>query len=458
MLHGKVRVVSAAGSLLNQSQDNWIRLKEALEQRLSPQVCATWISQMNCTTDDGQTLRIGLPDAFSLNWVKDHYRHVIEDELVKIGPIALDFVLCDPPPIDPAIPTPREETPLPTSHPANDDLRLNSRYVFPNFVKGPSNELAWTAAKTVADSRMTAYNPLVIVGGVGLGKTHLLHAIGHVAKKRRPPCKIRLKTSEQFVNDVLVGIQQHRMEQVRQMYRACDILLIDDIQFISGKSHCQEEFFHTFNALYDAEKQIVVTSDRMPHEIPDLEERVKSRFAWGLIADLKLPQLETRFAIVLKKAEAEGIDLDESVATFLAQSVRSNMRELEGCLIRVNAIAGLRKVPITVALAREVLKGIISEKAQALTCEAIVKAVAAHFDVKVADLKSTKRARSIAFPRQISMYLCRQHTSSSYPDIGQALGGKDHTTALNAMKRITERLADPDVRAHVEEIERQLLD
>jgi chromosomal replication initiator protein len=449
----------------------WDLLKDALRRRLSPQAYATWIPQMSCVVDDGQTLRIGLPDSFSLNWVNDHYRHVLEEELKVAGAVALELAIYRPaevpPPLQvlpatPALETELRPEPAPPTAPelANEaaQARLNPRYNFSSFVVGPANELAWSAAHSVVENRSPSFCPLVIVGGVGLGKTHLLHAIGHALLKRRPPARVQLRTSEQFINDVIQGIRTQRMEEVRRAYRACDVLLIDDIQFISGKEACQEEFFHTFNTLYDAQKQIVVTSDRLPHEITDIQERVRTRFAWGLIADLKLPELETRVAILKKKAEAEGVQLDDAVANFIAQSVRTNIRELEGCLIRVHAYAALSKTPITLALAREVLKGLVSDKARTLNCEVIVKTVAQVLDVKVADLKSSKRGRAIALPRQIAMYLCRRHTASSYPEIGQALGGKDHTTALNAFNRITERMNDPEVRAKVEEIERLLLD
>jgi chromosomal replication initiator protein len=473
----------------------WPSLKEALKRRLSAQAYAAWVSQMSCLADNGNTLRIGLPDAFSLNWVNDHYRHVLEEELRALAPSALALELTlhsaevaattssgaapsdrENPAHDPlpsAAVAPGAPAPAATAAPVtalevpeggpNDPhaairARLNPRYNFPTFVVGPSNELAWTAARSVAENRAPTFCPLVIVGGVGLGKTHLLHAIAHALLKRRPLVRVQIKTSEDFTNDVVQGIRNGKMDEVRRAYRACDVLIIDDIQFISGKAACQEEFFHTFNSLYDAQKQIVVSSDRLPHEIADIEERVRTRFAWGLIADLKVPELETRIAILKKKAEAEKIALDDSVATFLAQSVRSNVRELEGSLIRVHAFASLTQQPITVALAREVLKGIISEKGRALNPELIIKLVSQHFDVKVADLKSTKRARNIALPRQIAMYLCRRHTAASYPEIGQALGGKDHTTALNAFKRISERISDPEIRSHVEDIERALLE
>ena len=334
---------------------------------------------------------------------------------------------------------------------------MNDRYTFESFVTGPSNQLAAAAAQSVGDKPGSAYNPLFVFGRVGLGKTHLIQAIGHRVRTRTPGARVLYQTTEQFVNDVIQGIRFERMDDVRDHYRACDVLIIDDIQFIAGKEACQAEFFHTFNALYDAKKQVVVTSDKLPHEIKDLEDRIKSRFQWGLIVDLQPPELETRVAIVNKKADNDGIELPDDVAMFIAQSVRSNVRELEGCLIRVSAFASLTHQPISVELAKSVLKDVLPQKSQ-LTCDAIVKLVCRHFDVKVQDIKSTKRGRAIALPRQIAMYLCRKHTSASYPEIGNALGGKDHTTALNAFNRIGERLDEPEVRRHVEELERALLD
>jgi chromosomal replication initiator protein len=426
---------------------------------------------MACLEDAGQTLRIGLPDSFSLNWVSDHYRHVLEEEVAAFGdPVELQLELRPGAPeagpesrkVELSQATAPRRASLERGASSRDDARsaprVNPRYTFQSFVVGPSNELAWAAARSVVDSEIPTYSPLVIVGGVGLGKTHLMHAIAHELMKRRPNLKIHLRTSEQFITDVVQGIRMNKMDEVRWAYRACDVLLLDDIQFISGKETCQEEFFHTFNALYDAQKPIVVTSDRLPHEISDIQERVRSRFTWGLIADLKVPELETRAAILKRKATTDGIALDDDVAMFLAQSIRSNVRELEGCLVRVHAYSSLTRRELTLSLAREVLKDIVSDKGRALTCDVIVRAVSAHFDVKVSDLKSARRSRLIAFPRQIAMYLCRRHTGASYPEIGQALGGKDHTTALNAFNKIGQRLSDPDVRSHVEEIERVLLD
>jgi chromosomal replication initiator protein len=461
--------------LMEQLQETrWQQLREALRNRLSPQAFATWVAQMHPVPSDGDNITVGLPDLFSLDWVSNHYFDVFQEELDQIAPgCRLQLKLSEndndagqKPQPDPGPPPGPAGPNVPSSRPTKQPRapsgivrgQVSFRHRFQDFVTGPSNQLASAAAQTVAENPGGAYNPLFIFGRVGLGKTHLVQSIGHHIQQRRPGVRIQYQTTEQFVNDVIQGIRYERMEEIRERYRACDVLLIDDIQFIAGKEACQAEFFHTFNALHDARKQVAITSDKLPHEIRDLEERVRTRFQWGLIVDLQPPELETRVAIVKKKAESERLDVNDDVAMFIAQSVRSNVRELEGCLIRVSAYASLTNRPITLALAEEVLKDILVDKRQTLTCERIVKTVAQHFQIRVTELKSTKRGRAIAMPRQIAMYLCRKLTDASYPEIGQALGGKDHSTAINAFHRITERIeSSKDIRAHVEDIENLLV-
>jgi len=458
----------------------WPGLQQALRHRLNDQAFATWIQPMRVVRDDHQSLVLGLPDIFGLDWVTNHYLDVLREELQRLNPNVLLELKVAPADDEPEgvstdaepnasglglAPIPVAGPTAPADQPASrrTSTRTNGhpvplsqhRYTFANFITGPSNQLAAAAAHSVSENPGRAYNPLFVFGKAGLGKTHLIHAVGHEILRKNPKAQVQYQTTEQFVNDVVNGIQTKRMAEIRRIYRACDVLLIDDIQFIAGKEASQDEFFHTFNTLHAAQKQVVVTSDKLPHEMKDLEERIRSRFQWGLIVDLQPPELETRLAIVRKKAEADGIPLTDDVAMFIAQSVRSNVRELEGCLIRVSAHASLNGQPLTVELAKTVLKDILPTRNR-LTCDGILKATALHFDVKITDLKSSKRARAIALPRQVAMYLCRKLTTASYPEIGRALGGRDHTTAINAFRRISERLDEPELRRHVEEIEQLL--
>jgi chromosomal replication initiator protein len=442
---------------------HWPGLQQALKSRLNEQAFATWIQPMRVLRDDADRLVLGLPDVFGLDWVTNHYRDVFEEELRRMNPQVVLEILVDHDGSDTTDTSqaPTEEGPAPLPRPVTvtagttEGPVTQERYTFANFITGPSNQLAAAAAHSVSENPGRAYNPLFVFGKAGLGKTHLIHAVGHEILRKNPKARVQYQTTEQFVNDVVNGIQTKRMAEIRRIYRACDVLLIDDIQFIAGKEASQDEFFHTFNTLHAAQKQVVVTSDKLPHEMKDLEERIRSRFQWGLIVDLQPPELETRLAIVRKKAQVDGIPLGDDVAMFIAQSVRSNVRELEGCLIRVSAHASLNEQPLTVDLAKAVLKDILPSRSR-LTCDTIVKATAQHFDVKITDLKSPKRARAISLPRQVAMYLCRKLTTASYPDIGRALGGRDHTTAINAYNRISERLDEPDLRRHVEEIEQFL--
>jgi len=319
-------------------------------------------------------------------------------------------------------------------------VNLNPKYTFTSFVVGASNQFAHAASMAVAEAPARAYNPLFIYGGVGLGKTHLMNAIGnHVAE--RFDLRIAYVTTEQFTNEVINSIRYDKMIELRKRYRNIDMLLIDDIQFLAGKERTQEEFFHTFNSLYEARKQIVLSSDRFPKEMPDIEERLRSRFECGLIADLQPPDVETRIAILRKKSEDEGIGLPEDVIQFLAVNMKSNIRELEGSLVRLGAYSSLTGQAITLDMAKNVLRDIIGEKKKIIAMDDIEEAVAERFHVKIADMKSRRRSKTLVHPRQIAMYLCRELTDASFPEIGRHFGGKDHTTIIHACKQIAKAKA-----------------
>jgi len=333
---------------------------------------------------------------------------------------------------------------------------LNPKYTFKSFVVGASNQFAHAASMAVAERPAEAYNPLFIYGGVGLGKTHLLNAIGnHIAEKS--DMRIAYVTTEQFTNEVINSIRYDKMIDLRKRYRNIDMLLVDDVQFLAGKERTQEEFFHTFNTLYEAHKQIVLSSDRFPKEMPDMEERLRSRFEWGLIADLQPPDVETRIAILRKKSDDEGVGLPDDVVQFLAASMKSNIRELEGSLVRLGAFASLTGQAITMDMAKNVLRDIIGEKKKIIAMDDIEEAVASRFHVKIAELKSRRRSKTLVYPRQIAMYLCRELTDASFPEIGRHFGGKDHTTIIHACKQITKaRETDGTLKATLESLKEQI--
>lgn len=334
---------------------------------------------------------------------------------------------------------------------------LNSKHTFATFVVGPSNQLAHAAAVAAAGGAGRRYNPLFICGGTGLGKTHLVHAIAHRVHEDRPNARIIYVSAERFTNDFITAIQHHRMDDFRARYRAnCDVLLVDDIQFLAGREQTQEEFFHTFNALHGLDRQIVVTSDKYPQNLERMEERLVSRFSWGLVADIQAPEFETRVAIVRNKAALEGIDLPDDVALFLAQVIRSNVRELEGTLIRLAAKSSLTNRPVDLAFARAEITAAVP-RAQTMSVEDIQRAVCHHFHLRSIDLTSKDRHKSIAFARHVAMYLCKQRLKVSFPEIGRAFGNRDHTTVMSAVRKIeAQRDSDPHVRAHIEALERKL--
>jgi chromosomal replication initiator protein len=322
---------------------------------------------------------------------------------------------------------------------------LIPRYTFDSFIVGPSNQFAHAACRAVAETPSRSYNPLFIHGGVGLGKTHLMHAIGHYVVQHHPALSLLYISSERFMNEMINAVRFDRILDFRSRYRGVDVLLVDDIQFVSGKEGTQNEFFHTFNALHDAQKQIVISSDRPPHEIPALEERLRSRFEWGLIADINPPDIETKAAILKKKAEGEAVPLPDSVAMFLASRIRTNIRELEGSLIRLIAYASLTGKPLTIELAQDVLKNVLAHDDKAVTIEQIQKFVAEYYHLKLNELKSRNNSKSIAMPRQVAMYLCKTLTHASLPEIGRSFGGKHHSTVIHSINKVDDlRKKDTD--------------
>jgi chromosomal replication initiator protein len=339
------------------------------------------------------------------------------------------------------------------------NIPLNPRYTFDSFVAGPSNQLAYAAAHAAASTHPPKYNPVFVCGGVGLGKTHLLHAIGHHIHHSRPRARLVYISGERFMNEYIHAIRTNRMHNFRRRYREyCDVLLVDDVQFLAGKDGTQDEFFHTFNALHDSHRQIVLTADRKPYEISDIADRLRTRFAWGLLADIEPPELEVRVAILRKKAAADNIPLPDEVALYIATAIKSNVRELEGALIRLAAYASLSRREIDLAFARQTLEGSITRPAEHVTVEHVLKAVASYYNLKVSDLKSPRRHKSLAGPRAVAMYLARTHTKESYPDLGRAFGGKHHTTIISAVEKITRRLkSDTALRGEIHAVENLLL-
>lgn len=426
----------------------------SLKTKISELNYNNWIKPTKFSVLEDNKINIEVPNKFIQDWISDNYLNLIKYEFFKIlgveqdisfkisselnESIALEIEKKDE--VDVAAQKVAEQK---KERPSNEDL--NEKYTFSSFVVGNSNQFAFAACKAVANLPAKAYNPLFIYGGVGLGKTHLLQAIGLEIQKSQPGTKVLYLHSEQFTNELINSIRYDKMFDFRKKFReACDVLLIDDIQFIGGKERTQEEFFHTFNFLYESRKQVVLTSDKLPKDIPQLEERLLSRFGWGLIADIQLPDIETRVAILRKKAESEKITLPDEVAMYLASNVRSNVRELEGCLTRISAFASLTNTEITLELSKEVLKNTLASHSRVLTVEEVQKRVADHFNIKISDLKSSRRLKSFAVPRQIAMFLCRKHVKSSYPELGQKFGGKDHSTVVHAVQKI-EKLSKKDM-------------
>lgn len=435
-----------------------------IEHVLSQRTFCTWIRPLKFIEHNGSTIVLEVPNEFHKNEVKTRYSSLIKEIVSEIAEDTLEIQLQ----IADATKHTTSSTPESLSDPEVQQKErprqpvfstsLNARYTFDSFVCGTSNEFAYAASQAVAETPATRYNPLFIYGGTGLGKTHLMVAIGNQILSENPDAKICYYTSETFMNEMINCIRHKKMEEFRSKFRKADVLLIDDIQFMAGREATEVEFFHTFNALYESHKQIIITSDKFPKEIPGLEERLRSRFEWGLIADIQPPDVETKVAILKKKAELNKIDLPDDVALLIGSSNASNIREIEGMLIRIGAYASLTKNKINLLMAKDILKDIIVDKCKEISIESIQKQVADHFKLKVADLKSEKRLKSFVIPRQIAIYLSRELTKASFPEIGEKFGGKDHSTVIYAVNKINNLMKEkPEILTSYELIKRKLL-
>lgn len=430
---------------------DWQKVLGRIEERSNPQVFF-WFSSLRYVDQTRDSITLEAKTTFDKDWIENHYLDFISDMIEEIYGMKLDVK------ISISETNSRKETvnlakdQKRNQHDTNNKSyvscgSVNPNYIFESFIVGPSNQFAHAASYAAAQRPGRAYNPLFIYGGVGLGKTHIINAVGnHIIKNSDEPLRICCISAEHFTNQVINGIRTNKMEDFRNQYRfGCDVLLIDDIQFIAGKESTQEEFFHTFNTLYELKKQIVLTSDKSPHEMSYLEERLRSRFEWGLIADIQPPEVETRIAIISQKAESEGAKLPTEVAMYIAQNTSSNVRELEGYLNNLIAHSKLLNTPISIDLTRQVLKNLLKKKEpKFITVESIQKEVANFFDLRIQDLKSEKKQKNIAVPRQIAMFLSRKYTGSSFPEIGDKFGGKDHSTVIHAVRKI-ENLLGKDI-------------
>jgi chromosomal replication initiator protein len=425
----------------------WDEVLTRVETKVNAHTYHSWFKSTSLLSDEGVAgLRVQVPSQTVVEWLTRHYVGVIAEALAEVGRPGVQVLFV---PSDGA--TPQPLAPIEFMEPSaavrpvaiddavalpSDAVGLSPRYSFDTFIVGASNQFAHAACRAVAEAPSRSYNPLYIYGGVGLGKTHLMHAIGDYVLKHNPQMKLTYVSGERFMNEVVNALRYDRILEFRERYRSVDVLLVDDVQFIAGKERTQTEFFHTFNALHDAQKQIVLSSDVPPHQIAELEERMRSRFEWGLIADIQSPDLETKVAILKRKADSEGVPLADNVALFIAGRIKSNVRELEGALIRLLAYASLTGKDLTLALAQETLRDVLNHDDRAVTIDMIQKFVADYYQLKLVELKSKNNAKSISMPRQVAMYLCKQLTNASLPEIGKSFGGKHHSTVIHSIRKI----------------------
>ncbi len=442
----------------------WEKSLQMIRGKVSQQNFETWIRPIRLVAVEGENVSLAVPNRFFKDWLMENYLPLLQETLSSaVGQsINIQFVVGQTKEKsgssarrqDSKKTVVQEKAAKPAIHPS-----LNPQYSFERFVIGACNQFAHAASMAVAEQPAKNYNPLFIYGGVGLGKTHLLNAIGLHTLSIYPETNVVYVSAEEFMNELINSIRYDRMQKFREKYRNIDSLLIDDIQFIAGKERTQEEFFHTFNTLHDSGKQIVVTSDKFPKDIPNLESRLRSRFEWGLIADIQPPEIETKIAIIEKKSQEIHIDLSSSVAHYIASQAESNIRELEGYLIRISAYSSLTNRPINMELVREVLKKILKQhEKQEVTIDQILKAVSAKFNLKLSDIKSQKKNKNFVLPRQIAMYLSRKLTTASFPDIGEKIGGRDHSTVIYSNNKISKAVeSNQQIKKTVQEIENEIL-
>ena len=431
----------------------WDKILTRIEMKVNRHSFYTWFRPTNFVAEDRSSVTVRVPNPLFQEWLMKHYSAVIAEAAreLKRPNLQVNFV-ADPQADAPGIPLSDDEEaalqnePPPSTEPGPAGLAgLNPRYTFDTFIVGSSNQFAHAACRAVAEAPSRSYNPLFIYGGVGLGKTHLMHAVGHYVLQHDRDVRLTYISSERFMNEMINALRYDRVLDFRERYRSVDVLLVDDIQFLAGKEGTQTEFFHTFNALYDSQKQIVLSSDCPPHEIPALEERLRSRFEWGLTADIQPPDLETKVAILKKKAETEAVPLPDDVAMYIAGKIKSNIRELEGSLIRLIAYASLTGQDISLPLAQDVLKNILDHEQKTVTIEIIQKFIADYYNLRMVDLKSKNNSKSVAMPRQIGMYLCKSLTPASLPEIGRSFGGKHHSTVIHSIRKVEDlRKRDTD--------------
>jgi chromosomal replication initiator protein len=414
----------------------WDEVLGRIETKVNRYTYFAWFRATTLAADTGGTLTIRVADRMVVDWLTKHYAGVIREALAEVGRADAELEFVTDGDVAPSPAPAEEQGVLENTDLAEDAVGLSPRYSFDTFIVGSSNQFAHAACRAVAEAPSRSYNPLFLYGGVGLGKTHLMHAIGHYVLKHSQGLKLTYVSGERFMNEVVNAIRYDHILEFRERYRGVDVLLVDDVQFIVGKERTQIEFFHTFNALHDAQKQIILSSDCPPHQINELEERLRSRFEWGLIADIQPPDLETKMAILKRKSESEGVPLPDDVALYIAGRIKSNIRELEGSLVRLLAYASLTGKELSMTLAQEVLRDVLRHEEKAVTIDMIQKFVAEYYQLRLADLKSRNNSKSVAMPRQVAMYLCKSLTSASLPEIGRSFGGKHHSTVIHSIRKV----------------------